>query len=67
MIAGKFGDIGELFFEIDLMTADGEIFPVDALLDTSAKFKDSGSKSNRGQTQVARLRLKVSVVGQKRN
>lgn len=23
MIAGKFGDIGELFFEIDLMTADG--------------------------------------------
>ncbi len=34
MIAGKFGDIGELFFEIDLITADGEVFPVDALLDT---------------------------------
>ncbi len=30
MIAGKFGDIGELFFEIDLITADGEVFPVDA-------------------------------------
>jgi predicted aspartyl protease len=34
MISGKFGNIGELFFEINLMTADGEIFSVDALLDT---------------------------------
>lgn len=34
MISGRFGDIGELFFEIDLITADGERFQVDALLDT---------------------------------
>ncbi len=34
MIVGKFGEIGELFFEIDLIAANGEVFPVDALLDT---------------------------------
>jgi predicted aspartyl protease len=34
MISGRFGDIGELFFEVDLIAADGEIFQVDALLDT---------------------------------
>lgn len=34
MISGMFGDIGELFFEIDLIAADGDIFQVDALLDT---------------------------------
>ncbi|WP_309232588.1 aspartyl protease [Cylindrospermum sp. FACHB-282] len=34
MIVGKFGEIGELIFEIDLITADGESFPVEALLDT---------------------------------
>ncbi len=34
MISGRFGDIGELFFEIDLIAADGDIFQVDALLDT---------------------------------
>ncbi|HBL13275.1 MAG TPA: aspartyl protease [Cyanobacteria bacterium UBA11162] len=34
MISGIFGDIGELFFEIDLIAADGEIFQVDVLLDT---------------------------------
>ncbi|MBD2771333.1 aspartyl protease [Iningainema tapete] len=34
MISGFFGDIGELFFQIDLITADGEIFSIDALLDT---------------------------------
>ena len=34
MISGKFGEIGELFFEIDLIAADGEGFQVDALLDT---------------------------------
>lgn len=34
MISGKFGEIGELFFEIDLIAANGEVFSVDALLDT---------------------------------
>jgi predicted aspartyl protease len=34
MISGRFGDIGELFFEINLITAEGEAFQVDALLDT---------------------------------
>lgn len=34
MIEGKFGSKGELFFEIDLMTSDGLIITVDALLDT---------------------------------
>ncbi|MCP2731893.1 aspartyl protease [Limnofasciculus baicalensis] len=34
MISGMFGDIGELFFEIDLIAADGDILQVDALLDT---------------------------------
>lgn len=34
MISGRFGSMGELFFEIDLITAEGEAFQVDALLDT---------------------------------
>ncbi|NEQ12664.1 MAG: aspartyl protease, partial [Moorea sp. SIO3E2] len=34
MIQGEFNSRGELFFEIGLMSADGEIFPVMALLDT---------------------------------
>lgn len=34
MISGTFGDIGELFFEIDLIAANGDTFQVDALLDT---------------------------------
>ncbi|HBE18320.1 MAG TPA: aspartyl protease [Cyanobacteria bacterium UBA11149] len=34
MISGRFGDIGELFFEVDLIATDGDIFQVDALLDT---------------------------------
>lgn len=34
MIEGRFGEIGELFFEIDLIGTNGEIFPVDGLLDT---------------------------------
>ncbi|MBD2181241.1 aspartyl protease [Aerosakkonema funiforme] len=34
MISGRFGDIGELIFEIDLIAADGERFTIDALLDT---------------------------------
>jgi predicted aspartyl protease len=34
MINGWFGEIGELFFEIDLVAADGEILPIEVLLDT---------------------------------
>jgi predicted aspartyl protease len=34
MINGKFGEIGELFFEIDLIAADRERFPIEVLLDT---------------------------------
>lgn len=34
MIAGRFGEIGELFFEIELIAADGESYAVEVLLDT---------------------------------
>jgi len=34
MISGRFGEIGELFFEIEVVAADGEAFPIEALLDT---------------------------------
>ncbi|MBE9206721.1 aspartyl protease [Nostoc sp. LEGE 06077] len=34
MILGNFGDEDELFFEIDLIAADGLEVPVDALFDT---------------------------------
>lgn len=34
MISGRFGEYGELFFEIELMASNGEIFPVEVLLDT---------------------------------
>ena len=34
MIQGYFGDKGELYFEIDLIAADGSVVTVDALLDT---------------------------------
>jgi predicted aspartyl protease len=34
MIQGEFNSQGELFFEVGLMSADGEIVPVMALLDT---------------------------------
>ena len=34
MISGRFGNIGELFFEIALIAADGEMIPVETLLDT---------------------------------
>jgi len=34
MIDGSFGEIGELFFEIDLVAADDERFPIEVLLDT---------------------------------
>ncbi|HBY75660.1 MAG TPA: aspartyl protease, partial [Cyanobacteria bacterium UBA11148] len=34
MIEGTFGSKGELYFEIDLITADGSVITVNALLDT---------------------------------
>ena len=34
MIQGRFGDKGELFFEIELITGDGFYLPVEAMLDT---------------------------------
>ncbi len=34
MISGRFGEIGELFFEIDLIAADEERYPLEVLLDT---------------------------------
>ena len=34
MISGIFGDEGELIFEIELIAKNGEIIPVDAILDT---------------------------------
>ncbi|HEY9853217.1 MAG TPA: hypothetical protein V6D28_27340 [Leptolyngbyaceae cyanobacterium] len=34
MISGRFGEIGELIFEIDLITSEGERFPIEVLLDT---------------------------------
>jgi len=34
MIQGYFGSKGELYFEIDLIAADGSVVPVAALLDT---------------------------------
>ncbi|WP_373526294.1 aspartyl protease [Nostoc sp.] len=34
MIQGKFGEKGQLFFEIDLITCDGLNLPVDTMLDT---------------------------------
>ena len=34
MISGIFGEIGELIFEIELITVDGEKIPVEVLLDT---------------------------------
>lgn len=34
MIAGRFGDNGELFFEVELIASSGERFAVEVLLDT---------------------------------
>jgi predicted aspartyl protease len=34
MISGRFGEIGELIFDIILIGADGEIYPIEVLLDT---------------------------------
>ncbi len=34
MISGWFGENGELFFEIELIASNGEIFLVEVMLDT---------------------------------
>ncbi len=34
MISGWFGDNGQLFFEIELIASNGDIFPVEVMLDT---------------------------------
>jgi predicted aspartyl protease len=34
MTIGRFGEIGELYFDIDVISASGERFPVEVLLDT---------------------------------
>lgn len=34
MITGRFGENGELIFEIELLAGNGDILPVDVLLDT---------------------------------
>lgn len=34
MITGRFGDNGELFFDIDVIATDGESFTIETLLDT---------------------------------
>ncbi len=36
MIQGSFGENGELYFQIDLIAADGSMVTVDALLDTGS-------------------------------
>jgi predicted aspartyl protease len=34
MISGEFGSNGELFFEIEVIAANGDILPIEVLLDT---------------------------------
>ena len=34
MISGEFGSNGEIFFEIELIASNGEIFPLEVMLDT---------------------------------
>ncbi|MCC5634755.1 aspartyl protease [Nostoc sp. CHAB 5844] len=34
MISGRFGEIGELIFEIEIISADGDNYSIEALLDT---------------------------------
>jgi predicted aspartyl protease len=34
MMVGRFGEIGELIFEIDLIAVDGEEYPIELLFDT---------------------------------
>lgn len=34
MISGRFGEIGELFFELEILAVDGSQFSIEVLLDT---------------------------------
>jgi predicted aspartyl protease len=34
MILGRFGEIGELIFEIEIISVDGDSYPIEVLLDT---------------------------------
>jgi len=34
MISGRFGEVDELIFEIDLIAGNGEVIPVEVMLDT---------------------------------
>jgi len=34
MIEGRFGEVDELIFEIDLIAGNGEVIPVEVMLDT---------------------------------
>ncbi|MBD2194446.1 MULTISPECIES: aspartyl protease [Calothrix] len=34
MISGRFGEIGELIFEIEIISVDGDSYPIEVLLDT---------------------------------
>mgnify|MGYP001048055116 CR=1 FL=1 len=34
MISGRFGEVDELIFEIDLIAGNGEVLPVEVMLDT---------------------------------
>ncbi|GAA6616800.1 hypothetical protein [Scytonema sp. NUACC26] len=37
MISGRFGEIGELIFEIELIAADEERYPIEVVLDTLSR------------------------------
>jgi predicted aspartyl protease len=34
MIIGRFGEIGELIFDIEIIASDGELYPLEVILDT---------------------------------
>ncbi|MEH1936865.1 MAG: hypothetical protein V7L14_24800 [Nostoc sp.] len=52
MIAGSFGDNGELLFEIELVAANDEKFSVEALFDTG--FTDGWLAINTQDLEVGR-------------
>lgn len=45
MIEGHFGEEGKLYFEIDLIAADGDVVIVNALLDTIAFYFHASMQS----------------------
>lgn len=50
MISGEFGEVGELFFEIELIAANGDRFPVQVMLDTG--FTDGWLAMNSQDIEV---------------